>query len=136
MGCGFSRELEMIEMAHKKEMFTLAWCFDEEQAKKMIRSGADMIGAMVMFGPDGDMHSLTLDYALERAKEIRDAAKAERDDIFVITHGPAFNDGESAEKSVQYTHSDGYASGSSGEVIPAIKAVSTAVKAYRNISLA
>jgi predicted TIM-barrel enzyme len=46
-GIGFPREVAMIELAHRKKTFAVAWVFSPEEAKAMAEAGADVVGAHV-----------------------------------------------------------------------------------------
>lgn len=46
-GLGFSREAEMIALAHSKGIFTYGWAFTPQEARKMAEAGADVVGALV-----------------------------------------------------------------------------------------
>ena len=44
-GCHYQIEVEAIRTAHQKDMFTVAFVFDEIQTIQMIDAGADIICA-------------------------------------------------------------------------------------------
>ncbi|MDZ7838834.1 MAG: phosphoenolpyruvate hydrolase family protein [Actinomycetota bacterium] len=137
-GIGFSREVELIKIADSKDVFTVAWAFDTEQAEKMANAGADIIGAMIGLtagGLSGAKKTITLDDAAAETQKICDAVKKINKDIMVITHGGPFKDVETAKYSIQSTDAVGYASGSSGERVPTEAAIIDITKNYKSISL-
>jgi predicted TIM-barrel enzyme len=46
-GIGFSREMELIKRASKRDIFTVAWAFNPEEAHALAEAGADILGAHV-----------------------------------------------------------------------------------------
>jgi predicted TIM-barrel enzyme len=131
---GFSREVELISLANKKNIFSLAWVFDEEEAIAMVKAGADIIGAMIGLtagGLTGAKKTITLEEATEEVRKICEVVKKYNKNTMVITHGGPFENPETAEYSIKNTQAVGYASGSSGERIPAEPAVIEIVKKYK-----
>lgn len=137
-GIGFSREAEMIALAHKKDIFTYGWAFTPDEAGKMAEAGADMVGAIVgvtVGGLTGAGKSLSLEKATDAVQAICDAAKKVNPDIMVLTHGGPFKDPESAEYSIIHTDAVGYAAGSSGERLPTENAIIGITKLYKKMKL-
>lgn len=131
---GFSKEVELIFLANKKNVFSLAWAFDEEEAIAMAKAGADIIGAMIGLtagGLTGAKKTITLEEATEEVRKICEAVKKYNKNTMVITHGGPFENPETAEYSIKNTQAVGYASGSSGERIPTEPAVIEIVKKYK-----
>jgi len=137
-GIGFSKEVELISIANKKDIFTVAWAFNPSQSVKMAKAGADIIGAMIGLttgGLSGAKETITLEKATKDVHEIYLAAKEYNKDIIVITHGGPFEDVETAKYSIQNSGAVGYASGSSGERVPTEKAVVEITRRYKSIDL-
>jgi predicted TIM-barrel enzyme len=137
-GIGFSREVELIFIAHARDMFTVAWAFTPDEAVRMAEAGADVVGAMVGVtagGLTGAAQALGLEEATSLVREISEAALAVRPDIFVLTHGGPFKDPETAAYSIRHSGAVGYAAGSSGERMPTEEAVIAATAAYKRISV-
>lgn len=137
-GLGFSRELVLIEKAHKRGMFTLGWAATPQEAAEMARAGADAIGAMILDdGPEfqGITKEESLEVAIGKVQTICEAAHEVNPQAMVLTHGNPFYDVETARASVQKTDAVGYAAGSSGERVPAQKAVADITRQYCSISL-
>ena len=137
-GIGFSKEVELITIANKKDIFTVAWAFDPSQSARMAKAGADIIGAMIGLttgGLSGAKETITLERATKDVQEIYLAAKEYNKDIIVITHGGPFEDVKTAKYSIQNSGAVGYASGSSGERVPTEKAVVEITRRYKSIDL-
>jgi predicted TIM-barrel enzyme len=137
-GVGFSREAEMISLAARKDIFTVAWAFSTEESRKMAQAGADVVGALVGItagGSTGAQKTQSLDQAAESVQAMCDAAKSENPGVIVISHGGPFKDPETAEYSLIHTDAEGYAAGSSGERLPTETAVSEITRQYKKMRL-
>lgn len=137
-GIGFSREVELIAKASERDVFTVAWVFDPDEARRMTEAGADVIGAMVGVtagGLTGAHGTLDLAEATALVQAMCEAAHAVRSDVLVLTHGGPFADPETAAFSVANSDAVGYAAGSSGERVPTEQAVIAVTRAYKAIRL-
>jgi predicted TIM-barrel enzyme len=138
-GIGFSREVDLIAMAHQKDIFTIAWVFTPEQAVRMAEAGADALGAMVGVtagGLTGAPKTIDLATATGLVQEMCEAAHRIRPDVLVLTHGGPFKDPETAAYSIANSDAVGYAAGSSGERVPTERAVIDTTKQYKQIAIA
>ena len=116
-GIGFSREVELIRTAHRMDVFTVAWVFNEAEASIMAEAGADVIGAIVGVtggGLTGTKQVMSLEKATAEVQKMCQAARSVNPKVFVLTHGGPFADVETAQYSIVNSDADGYASGSSG----------------------
>jgi predicted TIM-barrel enzyme len=89
-GTSYAQEVELIRLAHKKDLFTTPYVFDPEQAAAMARAGADMIVAhmgLTTGGAIGAETALTLDKCVPRINAIAQAALSVRADMIVLCHG-------------------------------------------------
>lgn len=137
-GIGFSREVELIQTAHDKDIFTVAWAFNAREARLMAQAGADVIGAIVGVtsgGLTGAQEMISLEEAVKTVQEITDAAQAVNPELMILTHGGPFKDVDTASYSVQYSAAHCYASGSSGERMPTENAVIEITRQYKEIRL-
>ncbi len=137
-GIGFSREVEMIERAHRMDAFTVAWVFTPEESRRMAEAGADIIGAHVGVtagGITGVKKTMGMEEAVGAIQAMCEAAKQINPDVFLLTHGGPFKDPETAAYSIRNTDAVGYAAGSSGERMPTENAVANATSIYKSIKL-
>lgn len=137
-GIGFSREVELIKTAHKKDVFTVAWAFNEDEARIMAEAGADVIGAIIGVtsgGLTGAKEVMTLDKATAEVQKICLAARSITPEVFILTHGGPFADVATAQFSIANSDADGYASGSSGERMPTESAIIAITKEYKTIKV-
>lgn len=135
-GIGFSREVELIKLAHKNDVFTVAWAFNEVEARIMAEAGADVIGAIIGVtsgGLTGAKEVMTLEKATAEVQKICLAACSINPKVFILTHGGPFADVPTAQFSIANSDADGYASGSSGERMPTENAIIAITKEYKTI---
>lgn len=136
-GMGYDLEVEMIRMAHELDMLTTPYVFDEEQAIKMAKAGADILVAhmgLTTKGTIGAKTALTLDESVKKVQVIADAGKSVNPDIMVICHG-----GPIAEPSdVEYvmartTGVDGFFGASSIERFATEVGIKNQAEAFKNV---
>lgn len=135
-GLGYDNEVEALKIAHKKGLFTLAFVFDEEQAHKMLKAGADAICAhlgVTHGGLLGAKKLISLDEARVKAENILKVCDSyDRHIIKMIYGGPIKNPID-----VEYIFNNnesimGYIGGSSFERIPSEKAIINITKAFKH----
>ncbi len=89
-GMGFDLEVEMIAEAHRLDLLTCPYVYTEEEAREMVRAGADILVAhmgLTASGTIGAGIAMTIEQAAEQVQKIHNAAKAVNSDIIVICHG-------------------------------------------------
>jgi predicted TIM-barrel enzyme len=137
-GIGFSREVDLIATAREQDMFSLAWVFTPDEARRMAEAGADVLGAMVGVtagGLTGASKTVTLEEGAELVKGMCEAGRKARSDVLILAHGGPFKDPESAAYAITHSGADGYAAGSSGERVPTERAVIDTTEQYKQIRL-
>src|SRR6201994_3770908 len=70
-GMGFGLEVDMIAAAHELDMLTSPYVFDEDQARNMVKAGADILVAhmgLTIKGTIGARTAMTLDDAIPRVQ--------------------------------------------------------------------
>ena len=99
-GMGYDMEVNMIAEAHKLDMLTCPYVFDEEQARAMTRAGADIIVAhmgLTTGGTIGAETARSLDDCVGIISGIVAAVKEENPDALVICHGGPIAEPKDAE---------------------------------------
>jgi predicted TIM-barrel enzyme len=89
-GMGYGLEVEMIRLAHAKDLLTTPYVFDPEQARAMAEAGADILVAhmgLTTGGSIGATTALTLDDCVERINAIGTGGRSVRSDIILLCHG-------------------------------------------------
>jgi len=133
-GLGFAREVALIREAVGRGLLALGWAFSAEDAVTMAAAGAHLVGAMVGVtagGPAGGASSMGLDEAAAAIGAMVRAARAARPDVLVLAHGGPLNSPTAVRDILARTGADGYVTGSTGERIPAERAVAEAVRGFK-----
>lgn len=137
-GLGFTREVELIRRAVERGMLTLGWVFNPEEARRMTKTGTQLLGTMIGVtsgGVAGGAAITSIDEAIECVVSMANAAHEVREDIIVLGHGGPFNDPSSVSLMLARTPLDGYVTGSTGERIPVEKSVAQAIREFKQAHL-
>jgi predicted TIM-barrel enzyme len=89
-GMGFGLEVDVIRLAHQKDLLTTPYVFDPEQARDMTAAGADMIVAhmgLTTGGTIGAGTAVSLEDCVPRINAIAEAAQRVRSDVLLLCHG-------------------------------------------------
>ena len=138
-GMGFDKEIEMIEIAHKRDLLTTPYVFDEDQARKMAEVGADVVVAHMGLTAKGTIGAgvyMSLEDAAKRVQKIGDAAREVNPDIIVLCHGGPIAEPEDFEYIVKHTKGvAGFFGASSIERLPTERAIKEQTQKFKNIKL-
>ncbi|MEH7504073.1 phosphoenolpyruvate hydrolase family protein [Neobacillus drentensis] len=137
-GMGYDLEVEMIKKAHEIGLVTSPYVFNEEDAIKMAKAGADILVAHVGLttkGAIGAKTAIDIDGAVDLVQRIHDAGKSINPDIIVLCHGGPISEPEDAEYVLNRTKGvSGFFGASSIERLPTELAISGQVKKFKEIS--
>jgi predicted TIM-barrel enzyme len=118
-GMSFTREVEMVSIARKMDLFTIVYVAEPEEAVAMAKAGADAIIAHVGTTIGGSIGvtgaACSLEDAAKRTQTIIDAAKKVRKDIFFLSHGGPIATPEDAAYINTHTEAVGFVGASSLE---------------------
>ena len=137
-GMGYALEVELIRLAHEKDLFTTPYVFEPQQAEAMARAGADMIVAhmgLTTGGSIGAETALTLDVCVQRIDAIAQAALVVRPDMIVLCHGgPISQPNDAAWVLGKARHCHGFYGASSMERLPTEAAITCQTQDFKRIS--
>ena len=137
-GMSYAQEVEMIRLAHDKDLFTTPYVFDPQQAETMARGGADIIVAhmgLTTGGAIGAETALTLDACVQRIDAIAQAALDVRGDMIVLCHGgPIAEPADAAWVLGKTRHCHGFFGASSMERLPTEKAITRQAQDFKRIT--
>jgi predicted TIM-barrel enzyme len=138
-GLTFDKEVEMMAIAHRKGLYTTAFCSTTEEAKKMLDAGCDNIiahGGNTSGGTVGSKTVTSLDSTVELVQRIIDTVKAEKADTLVTCHGGATVTPSDIRYLMDHTKGlEGYVGGSTAERLPVEKSITAAVKEFKSVKL-
>jgi len=137
---GYDKEVEIIKLAHEIDIFTIAYCFTEDECKKMAAAGADLIAVhcgLTTGGLIGAKTTVSIEEAIKRTNELLNSAYEVRPqrDFIPITHGGPMGDPESVEKVLMSTDAVGFVSGSAIERTPVEPFLIDVCKKYKEIKI-
>ena len=137
-GMSYALEVEMIRLAHEKNLLTTPYVFDSSQAVTMAKAGADILVAhmgLTTGGTIGAETALALETCAGRIDAIAEAALDVRSDIIVLCHGgPIAEPAEAALVLNKTRHCHGFYGASSMERLPTEKAITKQIQDFKRIS--
>ncbi|MBD2872834.1 phosphoenolpyruvate hydrolase family protein [Paenibacillus arenilitoris] len=133
-GLGYGKEVEAIRAAHRKNLFTIAFVFDELQAERMAAAGADVICANLGLTKGGELGAkkvLSLEAGVRLANRIFEHSdRVNPSAIKMLTGGPI-----STPIDLHYMYDNtpavGYVGGSSLERIPSEQFITDRIIAFK-----
>ena len=137
-GMGFGHEIDMIRLAHAKDMLTTPYVFNADEAVEMAKAGADILVphlGLTTGGAIGATTALKLADCPALVDEWAAAAKRIRPDIIVLCHGGPIATPEDATFMLRNTrHCNGFYGASSMERLPTERALTEQTRAFKSIS--
>ncbi|MDE0253861.1 MAG: phosphoenolpyruvate hydrolase family protein [Rhodospirillaceae bacterium] len=138
-GMSYGLEVDMIRMAHEKDMLTTPYVFREEEAEAMARAGADIVVCHLGLTTGGSIGAETA-LKLEDCPALVDAwaAAAMRvdPDIIVLVHGGPVSMPEDARYILNETgNCHGFYGASSMERLPTETALTEQTKAFKAVRI-
>ena len=137
-GMGFGHEIDMIRLAHAKDMLTTPYVFNVDEAVEMAKAGADILVphlGLTTGGAIGATTALKLADCPALVDEWAAAAKRIRPDIIVLCHGGPIATPEDATFVLRNTrHCNGFYGASSMERLPTERALTEQTRAFKSIS--
>lgn len=118
-GMGFDKEVEMIRLATKMDLFSIVYVATPDEARQMAEAGADAVIAHVGTTVGGSVGvvdaSCSMDEAVERTQKIIDAAKDVNPNTFFLAHGGPINTPDDVRVMLERTTAHGFVGASSLE---------------------
>lgn len=137
-GMGFGHEIDMIRLAHAKDMLTTPYVFSADEAIEMTKAGADIIVAhlgLTTGGAIGAETALKLADCPRLVDEWAAAAKSVRKDVIVLCHGGPIAMPDDAAFVLKNTQlCNGFYGASSMERLPTEKALTAQTRAFKDIT--
>ena len=136
-GMGYDQEVELIRLAHERDLLTTPYAFRPEEAEQMTAAGADIVVAhmgLTTKGSIGAETAKTLDDSVKAVQAIADAARGVRRDAMVLCHGGPIAMPEDAEYVLSRTrHVHGFYGASSMERLPVETALTEQTRRFKAI---
>ena len=139
-GMGYDQEVEMIRLAHEKDLVTTPYAFNVDEGERMARAGADVIVVhlgLTTSGMIGAQTAKTLDDSVRIVQEVRDAVVAVNPEVIVLCHGGPLAGPEDAQYVLERTKGvHGFYGASSMERLPVETAILENARAFKGLKVA
>lgn len=139
-GMGYDKEVDMIALAHKMNLFTSPYAFTPDEARAMTEAGCDLLVCHVGLttaGSIGAARAFTLDEAVDRVMSMAEAGWSLRSDLMVICHGGPFDEPENVGVALKRMPGIiGFYGASSIERLPTERAIRGQVEAFKKLEVA
>jgi predicted TIM-barrel enzyme len=136
-GMGYGLEVDMIRLAHERDLLTAPYVFDPEQAADMARAGADVLVphmGLTTGGAIGASTAKTLEECVPLIQAMHDAAKAVNPEILVLCHGGPIAEPDDAAFVIEHTEGIvGFFGASSMERLPTETAMTENMRRFKSI---
>jgi predicted TIM-barrel enzyme len=133
-GMGYGLEVEMIRLAHERDLLTTPYVFGEKDAVAMTKAGADIVVChmgLTTGGAIGAETALTLDDCVERIDAWSREALRLRKDVLVLCHGGPIAEPEDAAYILENCpNCHGFYGASSMERLPTERALTEQTKKF------
>ena len=137
-GMGYGPEIDMIRLAHEKDLLTTPYVFSAADAKEMTKAGADIIVChmgLTTGGTIGAGTAVTLKECVASINLWAAAAKSVRKDVLVLCHGGPIATPQDASYILQNcSDCHGFYGASSMERLPTEKALVEQTKQFKAIT--
>ena len=138
-GMSFDKEVEMIRIADKMDLFSIVYVAKPEEAVKMAQAGADAIISHVGTTVGGSVGvtgaSCTMEEAISRTQEIIEACKNINPNLFFLAHGGPINTPDDVKEILKHTSAHGFVGASSLERMGVEQSLLDLTRAFKNILL-
>jgi len=138
-GMGFAKEVEMIRLATKMDLFSIVYVATPEEAKQMVDAGADAIISHVGTTVGGSIGvvnaSRSMDFAVERTQEIIEAGRSVNPDTFFLAHGGPINTPDDVRWVLDHTDVQGFVGASSLERMGVEESLTELTRSFKALTL-
>ncbi|KAA8726699.1 phosphoenolpyruvate hydrolase family protein [Ewingella americana] len=137
-GMGYGLEVDMIRLAHQKDMLTTPYVFSAADSIAMTEAGADIIVphmGLTTGGNIGAGTALKLEDCVPLINDWAKAAKSVREDVIVLCHGGPISSPQDAEFIMQNCPQvDGFYGASSMERLPTEVALTETTRQFKSLT--
>jgi len=138
-GMGFDKEVEMVRIANKMDLFSIVYVAKPEEAVQMAEAGADAIITHVGTTVGGSVGvtgaSCTMEDAIERTNNIIEAAKKVNPKMFFLAHGGPINTPDDVRTIIEKTKVHGFVGASSLERMGVEKSLTDLTREFKSLTI-
>jgi len=136
-GMGYGLEVDMIRLAHERDLLTAPYVFSDDEATDMAKAGADVLVphmGLTTGGAIGAGSAKTLDESVRLVQGMHDAAKRVNPNILVLCHGGPIAEPDDAAYVLANTEGVvGFFGASSMERLPTEVAMTENMRRFKSI---
>lgn len=138
-GMGFYKEVEMIALATKMDLFSIVYVATPEEARQMAHAGADAVIAHVGTTVGGSVGvtgaTCSMEQAIERTQEIIEAGREVNPDIFFLAHGGPIMSPADVSLVLDRTDAQGFVGASSLERMGVEQSLESLTREFKLLTL-
>jgi predicted TIM-barrel enzyme len=138
-GMGFDKEVEMIRIANKMDLFSIVYVAKPEEAIQMAEAGADAIIVHVGTTVGGSIGvtgaTCSMEDAIERTNQIIASVKKIKPETIFLTHGGPINTPEDVNIILEKTKAHGFVGASSLERMGVEKSLTDLTKEFKKLKI-
>jgi predicted TIM-barrel enzyme len=138
-GMGFDKEVEMVRLASKMDLFSIVYVAKPEEATQMAEAGADAIIAHVGTTVGGSIGvvgaTCSMEDAIERTKKIMEAGREVNSNVFYLAHGGPINTPQDVRIILDKTEVHGFVGASSLERMGVEESLITLTRQFKSLTL-
>lgn len=138
-GMSFQKEVEMINLASRMDLFTIVYVGKPEEARQMAQAGADAVIAHVGTTVGGSIGvtgaTCSMDEAVDRTQAIINATREVNPAAFVLAHGGPINTPEDVKVILERTDVQGFVGASSLERMGVEQSLTDLTRRFKSLKL-
>lgn len=138
-GMSFQKEVEMVALARKMDLFSIVYVGTPEEAVAMAEAGADSIIAHIGTTSGGSIGTAKAvapwDDAIARTTKILNAALEVSADVIPLSHGGPVNTPEDAQRMIEATPALGFVGASSLERMAVEASLESLTRRFKEIRI-
>jgi predicted TIM-barrel enzyme len=138
-GMGFDKEVEMVRIANKMDLFSIVYVANPQEAIQMAEAGADAIIVHVGTTVGGSIGvtgaSCSMEDAIERTNQIIASVKKIKPETIFLTHGGPINTPEDVNIILEKTKAHGFVGASSLERMGVEKSLTDLTKEFKKLKI-
>lgn len=138
-GMGFIKEVEMVRLATKMDLFSIVYVATPEEAQQMADAGADAIISHVGTTVGGSVGvtgaSVSMDEAVKTTIAIMEAGKKANPDIFFLAHGGPINTPDDVRIVLDRTKAHGFVGASSLERMGVEQSLTDLTRKFKSLTI-
>jgi predicted TIM-barrel enzyme len=136
-GLGFSKELEMLQIARELDLLTVGYAFNEEDTERLLREASPDVfifhAGITRGGTTGYAAGSPLEETARRSQQHFEIARRLEPDVILLAHGAALAEPEDAQHLLDHTDCQGVQLGSAIERLAIEQPLEARAAAFKRV---